>query len=118
VIPAGLFKVCEWCGCPLNEKQVVACSTSHRLKRHRWLHGIRDAQGRLERPPEGSVLLMGSAAVRAGECRSNGSRAGSPQANARAMVEVLVHDLNVPVSEARRLVGKAVPVRQRERWLA
>ena len=118
MIPAG-HKTCEWCSAPLTGNQEVACSTPCRIKRWRWLHGIPvSPSAGVERPPEGSPLLVGSGALRASERRLNG-RPGGLQVSANRMVRVLTGDPWVlPEVQARRAVAQAMSDRQRARFVA
>lgn len=114
-----MTRVCEWCGRPLSVKQVVACSSSHRLKRWRWLNGIpiSPASG-VEQPPGGSPLLLGHVHRRAArERRSYG--AGGLQVSYRKAVKVLADRCGGGDPESLRwaedVLQKALSERQRER---
>jgi hypothetical protein len=113
--PQPLPLLCEWCSAELTSPQLVACSTSHRLKRWRYLHGVSGADGRLETPPEGSPLLRGGLKpLRGSEARSNG--AGGLQVSFEKAVRVLQGPpLFCGERAAREAMVLALSDRQRER---
>lgn len=110
----GSQRVCEWCSAPLNANQLVACGSSHRLKRWRWLNDIPvSPYGGVEQPPAGSVLLNGSGGLGAFERHENGSQSGLQVSFPKAL-RILTEDL-APFVEPGRVEAallRALPERQ------